>query len=204
MRDSENIKSLLRLRPDYVGFIFYEKSKRFVGTPINREVLNAFPKMTQKVGVFVNAELAYMEQQIERYGLDMVQLHGAESPETCRVLKSRVKVIKVFSVGTAFDFKKTAAYKPHCDYFLFDTKCKNYGGSGVTFNWDILNAYDNEIPFFLSGGVSLDNFEKVEELTHLNIHAVDVNSRFEIQPALKDISKVKRLIEKIRKGILKI
>ena len=136
--------------------------------------------------------------KVEKYGLDLVQLHGEESVDFCiniQKMNPNVKIIKVFSIGQTFDFQQLEPYKPYCDYFLFDTKGKEKGGNGFTFNWKILNNYDNEKPFFLSGGLSLENIEEVQKLEGLNIIAIDVNSGFEIEPGLKDVEKVKRLIE---------
>jgi phosphoribosylanthranilate isomerase len=135
--------------------------------------------------------------------LDLVQLHGEESVDYCHDFRraraypcpTDVKIIKVFSIGQTFDFQQLEPYKPHCDYFLFDTKGKEKGGNGFAFNWDVLKGYDNEKPFFLSGGLSLENIEEVKKLGHLNILAIDVNSGFEIEAGLKDVDKVKRLIE---------
>ena len=194
MRDSQNIKDLLSLRPDYMGFIFYEKSPRNAESVLDAEVLNAFPEETEKVGVFVNASMDFIMEQIDMYGLDMLQLHGDESPEFVAEAKSLgVKVMKVFGVNDAFDFAALTPYKKLVDFFLFDTKSKQRGGTGIQFNWDILKAYDQEVPFFLSGGISNENLKELDDLRGLNIHAIDVNSKYEIEPALKDIEKIKEL-----------
>lgn len=194
MRDSQNIKDLLSLKPDYMGFIFYEKSPRNAEGVLDVEVLNAFPEETEKVGVFVNASMDIIKEQIDLYGLDMLQLHGDESPEFVAEAKSLgVKVMKVFGVDNAFDFAALTPYKKLVDFFLFDTKSKQRGGTGIQFNWDILKAYDQEVPFFLSGGISNENINELDDLKGLNIHAIDVNSKYEIESALKDIEKIKGL-----------
>jgi phosphoribosylanthranilate isomerase len=194
MRETTNISELLKLSPDYVGFIFFAKSKRDVADSLDAELLASFPNSTQKVGVFVNAELDFVKGKVEQFGLDLVQLHGDESPEYCFDLKSKgINVMKVFSVGESFDFNQLEAYKPYVDFFLFDTKGKERGGNGVQFEWSILKGYDQEIPLFLSGGIDLENLEQLSELKGMNLYAIDVNSKFEIEPGLKDIEKLKEL-----------
>jgi phosphoribosylanthranilate isomerase len=209
MKQPQNIADISALNPDYLGFIFYEKSKRYVGEDfvVGQGHALTLPKGIKKVGVFVNASLEYVLAKVEKYGLDLVQLHGEESPEYCRdfrwaiggkgsaVCPTKTKIIKVFSIGETFDFQQLEPYKSHCDYFLFDTKGKEKGGNGFAFNWNVLKNYDNEKPFFLSGGLSLENIEKVNELSDLNIVAIDVNSGFEIEAGLKDVEKIKKLIE---------
>ena len=196
MRNPQNITDIAALNPDYLGFIFYEKSKRYVGEVFDEAATYHLPKGIKKIGVFVNASMEYVLSKVKRYGLDLVQLHGEESPEFCRDLQMKnITIIKVFAVGQTFDFSILEPYKPHCDYFLFDTKGKEKGGNGVTFNWDVLKAYDNEKPFFLSGGLNLENIGKVKELDDLNILAIDVNSGFETEPGLKDVESIKRLMK---------
>jgi phosphoribosylanthranilate isomerase len=207
MKNPQNIKDIAALNPDYLGFIFYEKSKRYVGEGFDVATINHLPteisgqaKGIKKVGVFVNASLEYVLAKVEKYGLDLVQLHGEESVDVCiniQKMNLNLKIIKVFSIGETFDFQQLEPYKPHCDYFLFDTKGKEKGGNGFAFNWDVLKDYDNEKPFFLSGGLSLENIEEVKNLGGLNVLAIDVNSGFEIEAGLKSVEKVKKLIELI-------
>lgn len=198
MRNPQNITDIAALNPDYLGFIFYEKSKRYVGEVFDEAATYHLPKGIKKIGVFVNASMEYVLSKVKRYGLDLVQLHGEESPEFCRDLQMKnITIIKVFAVGQTFDFSILEPYKPYCDYFLFDTKGKEKGGNGTVFNWEVLKDYDNEKPFFLSGGLSLENVGKVKELQGLNIIAIDVNSGFEVAPALKDVEKVKQLMQLI-------
>lgn len=197
MCHSQNISELAELRPDYMGFIFYSKSKRNVIGKLDQADLDNLPPSVKKVGVFVNATFEEIKEQIKKYTLDLVQLHGKETPELCaKIQQLGIKVIKAFSVDETFNFGVTLPYKTVCDYFLFDTKGKEAGGNGFTFDWSILANYDNEIPFFLSGGLDETNTAEVKKLTHLNIHAVDVNSKFEIQPALKDIELLKKSVFK--------
>lgn len=197
MKDDNNIKELMELQPDYMGFIFYEKSKRDVQGVLNQELLLSFPKSIKKTGVFVNASTAFILEKVETYQLDAVQLHGQESPEQAKEIKDKgLEVFKAFSVGETFDFAQLESYKGAVDYFLFDTKGKEAGGNGFTFDWTILNDYDNEVPFLLSGGLDGNNIEDVKKLSHLNIYAVDVNSKFETEPALKDIDLLKSTVFK--------
>ena len=203
MRNSENISSLLTLKPDFVGFIFYDKSKRFVKDFPQVQ----FPSTTKKVGVFVNETIEEVLRIVEKYQLDFVQLHGNETSEYCENLchleRSRkvvsgshsLGIIKAFSVDKNFNFNDTKPFETICNYFLFDTKGKDYGGNGVKFNWGILQNYKGETPYFLSGGIGLD--DKDELLSFLgrqeskHCYAVDVNSGFEIEPGLKNIEKLK-------------
>ncbi len=197
MRQAQNIAEIAQLGVDYMGFIFYEKSPRYVGTSApewGQKGLN----LCQKVGVFVNHSLEFVIEKINLFQLDLVQLHGSESVEFCHNLRlraSQIEIIKVFSIGEDFDFDELNEYKPVVDYFLFDTKGKNLGGNGVTFNWEILRNYDNEIPFFLSGGIDIQHTEEIKQLKGLNIHALDINSKFEVSAGLKEVEKIKKFME---------
>lgn len=193
MRDKSNILAVARLKPDYMGFIFYRKSKRFVGAGFTLPV--DFPSDVQKVGVFVNEPVVNILEWVKKLPLDLVQLHGDEPPADCRELKTvGVKVIKVFSIGNEFDFGALDPYKKVVDYFMFDTKGPDYGGTGTRFDWKILEKYDQSIPFFLGGGLSSSNVERVSMLKGMNLHAVDVNSGVEVEPGLKDVAMVKQLM----------
>jgi len=191
MREADNIVEVASLQPDYMGFIFYEKSKRFVGNDFY--VPNNFSSAIRRVGVFVNEKVDAILRQISRYKLDYVQLHGNESPEDCKSLMEKVGVIKVFSVDSEFDFDKTKPYQLYSDFFLFDTKSESYGGSGESFDWNLLRKYDQQVPFFLSGGLSLNNIRDVKGLKDMNLHSLDVNSGVEISPGLKNIEKIKSI-----------
>ena len=197
MKFSGNIEQVALLQPDFMGFIFYPKSPRYVGD-LDPSSLQAFGHQIKKVGVFVNESAENMLKISKQFFLDYLQLHGNESLETCAKLQNEGgKVIKAFSVGNNFDFQVLNGYKPHVDAFLFDTKGEHYGGNGTAFDWSILNKYDNEKPFFLSGGIGLENIANLQNMTELNIIAIDVNSRFELEPGLKDVEKLKDLKEKI-------
>ena len=189
MRNSENILNLIALKPDFVGFIFYNKSKRFVADFPQVE----FPAEVKKVGVFVNESVSEIIKKVNEHKLDLVQLHGDETPQFCNNLKSNQvsKIIKAFSVNESFDFDVTKPYENSCNYFLFDTKGKNYGGNGIKFNWKILQNYKGKIPFLLSGGISVNDVLEVNKINHPKFIGIDVNSGFEIEPALKNIEKLK-------------
>lgn len=188
MKYSENIQKVATLLPDYLGFIFYEKSPRFFNGK-----LPELSKSIQKVGVFVNAPISDILQKINEYNLQVVQLHGNESPEICEILKIiNIQVIKVFSVDDSFNFEAIQPYETVCDYFLFDSKGQNPGGNGTTFNWQILEKYPSKKPFFLSGGIGLEELKRIKEL-NLPIYAIDVNSKFETEPGLKNTQLLKKL-----------
>lgn len=192
MRDVKNIEEVASLSPDYMGFIFYDKSPRYVGEKFVET--NMFPSSVQKVGVFVNEETDEILKRVSQVKFQFVQLHGNESVEQCKVIRDAgLKVIKVFSVDDDFDFATTEKYNSSVDFLLFDTKGKYHGGNAKVFNWDILKRYNQRIPFFLSGGLSSENIESVKELEGLNIHALDLNSGVEISPGLKSVDKIKEV-----------
>ncbi len=197
MRDPANIREVAALHPDLLGFIFYSRSPRYVGEDI-QEALNAVPEPIAKTGVFVNEDIDTINQLIDAHGLDAVQLHGNESPEICAALRGRVKVIKAFGVNEHFDMKVLEPYASVVNHFLFDTKTEAHGGSGVTFDWRVLDGYQLEVPFFLSGGLSLENLESVKNLQHPAFYGVDLNSRFETGPGIKDIDRLRKAFEILR------
>jgi phosphoribosylanthranilate isomerase len=198
MRDSANIESLAALKPDFMGFIFYDKSPRFVGNDLDAELLNSLPKEIKKVGVFANSSLDYVLQNVRKYGLNYVQLHGNEMPDYCKSLRLKgVNIIKAFRVDNSFVFSMLNNYKPHVDFFLFDTKGEQMGGNGIPFDWELLKKYDGEKPYFLAGGIDAENVEKIDSIIP-KPYSIDVNSKFEIEPALKDIEKLEELMAKFR------
>lgn len=199
MRDETNIKGLVKLAPDYMGFIFYEKSPRYIINQLNASIVDTLPSTIKKVGVFVNAGEAMVKNAVIAYGLDLVQLHGDESPELCYLFKqSGLEVIKAFRIDENFDFYRTRLYESSCDYYLFDTATQAFGGSGLKFNWELLKKYNNARPVFLSGGIGEADIEQIEALDWLNLKALDVNSKFEIAPGLKDLEKLRSFICKVR------
>ena len=185
----ENIIQVAALKPDYMGFIFYPKSKRFVGDEF---IMPAISPEIKKVGVFVNASASYIIDKVDEYKLDLIQLHGDENPGLCEVLNHFIPVIKAFGVDEEFDFKQLDSYKECCSYFLFDTKTIEYGGSGKQFDWKILEKYDNSLPFFLSGGIGLEEVEKLK-IEKLKNYGVDVNSKFELQDGIKNIKELEKI-----------
>lgn len=192
MKYEKNIQEVAQLKPDYMGFIFYEKSPRYFDG-----YLPILPATTQKIGVFVDAYLDDILDKVRRYNLQYVQLHGNETPDFCRLFQqTEVKVIKVFSVGDTFDFEVLMPYENVCDYFLFDTKGSNHGGNGIPFNWQILEKYPSAKPFFLSGGIGIEDIKIIQAIP-LPIHAIDVNSKFEIEPGLKNTPLLKQLQNEI-------
>lgn len=191
MKYQDNIEAVANLQPDFLGFIFHEQSPRhFEG------VINDLPNSIHKVGVFVDKTVEFIANQIEKHKLSVIQLHGHESPEMCRILKStNAKVIKVFSIKDTFDFSVLVPYEKVCDYYLFDTKGKLPGGNGYAFNWDILTDYPSTKPFFLSGGIGLDQVEDLKKFQESSVSeycfAIDVNSKFEIEAGLKNIEELR-------------
>jgi phosphoribosylanthranilate isomerase len=195
MRDSDNIRELLALAPDFMGFIFYDKSLRFVGEELDADLLKSFPRNVKKVGVFVNASPDYILRSVKKYDLQYVQLHGNETPDFCRNLRNRgVSIIKAFAVDESFNFSMINNYKPSCDFFLFDAKGDQFGGNGIAFDWNLMNRYDNEKPFFISGGIDASGLESLDKIKHLKLYGVDVNSKVEMSPGLKDMGAVKTII----------
>ncbi|MDR7371278.1 phosphoribosylanthranilate isomerase [Flavobacterium aquidurense] len=187
MKYPENILEVGALLPDYMGFIFWEKSARYFNGEIPELI-----ETVKKVGVFVNQSQEEILEKVQKYKLQAVQLHGSESVEFCSELKTKlnkkIEIIKAFSADNNFDFEVLKPYEAVCDYFLFDTKGKLPGGNGTTFDWTILKKYKSEKPFFLSGGIGIEELKAIEEIskTNLPIYAIDVNSKFEIEPGLKN------------------
>ncbi|MAC62798.1 MAG: N-(5'-phosphoribosyl)anthranilate isomerase [Flavobacteriaceae bacterium] len=195
MRELENISALSELDPNYIGFIFWSESSRFVDKktpPLDKKII--------KTGVFVDATFDYILTKIKDHQLDAVQLHGQESCSYCKVIKDYgLKVIKSFSLKNTFDFNTLEDYENSCDYYLFDTKGKLPGGNGFNFDWKILNEYPSQKPFFLSGGIGVDNLNEIKKLvkTKLPLHAIDVNSKFETAPGNKNIELLKKFKKEI-------
>lgn len=195
MRDAENIRQLETTGADLLGFIFYPKSPRFVAEP-NEARLNCSLK---KVGVFVNATLKDILSTVEKYKLDYVQLHGNESPMCCGNLKNLgLFVFKAFPIESEADLAKTEEYEGAVDYFLFDTKTAEYGGSGKRFDWSVLNHYKGDTPFLLSGGIRPESIDDLLNFQHPKLAGIDLNSGFESAPAMKDAEKLKDFIAKFR------
>ncbi len=190
MRTHENIEALAALNPDYMGFIFWAPSSRFVN-----KITPLLPNKIKKTGVFVDATIDYIETIIKEHKLQAVQLHGKEAPEFCAYIKTLdVEVIKAFSMKEAFDFKSLEPYEIACDFYLFDTKGELPGGNGYGFDWSILKNYPSVKPFFLSGGIGKEEVSQILELrnTDLPLYAIDVNSKFESAPGVKKIDELEQ------------
>ena len=197
MKDPENMKALAELPVDMMGMIFYEKSPRYVDDR-DAEQINAFSLAIPKVGVFVDASLEVILEKVELFQLQLVQLHGKESPEFCRTLREKgIPIIKAFQIKQPEDWETCRLYDDCCDYFLFDTPTPRYGGSGNKFDWELLSAYSGTTPFFLSGGISMEDAEAIHQLNFPQLVAIDLNSRFEPEPGIKDIEKIRRFINEI-------
>lgn len=196
-----NTSEVAQLRPDYLGFIFWEHSARFFDGEIPE-----LPHTINKVGVFVDADINYIITLVKKHQLQGLQLHGHESPEYCRQvaeelmkLNKKIEIIKVFSIKDKFDFESLTPYEDVCDFYLFDTKGKLPGGNGYTFNWSVLKNYPSNKPFFLSGGIGLNSLDKINEFMKSPeskfCYAIDVNSKFEIDPGLKNIEELQKFKE---------
>jgi len=199
-----NTQEVAALQPDYLGFIFYDKSKR----DFEENDIPDLPEGIKKVGVFVDAELAFAKAKITTLNLDVIQLHGNESPDYIKKLKTfseesnqDLTIWKVFGIKDQFNFEQLAPYETLVDAFLFDTKGKEKGGNGYTFDWSVLKEYPSNTPFILSGGIGLEEVDKVKEIlaTDLPIIALDVNSKFETAPGLKNIELLKQFQKEIDK-----
>jgi phosphoribosylanthranilate isomerase len=196
LREIINIRSVSKLDVDYLGFIFYAKSPRCVPNADESlsECIRGIAKPT--VGVFVNASQEDILATASRYNLKIIQLHGNESPVLCQSLHSRgYKIIKAFSIANVDDLQQTTSYESSVDFFLFDTKTAGYGGSGLNFDWSILSSYTGKIPFFLSGGLGMESLPALSKFSHNRLMGIDLNSKFEHTPGLKDIQKLREFIE---------
>lgn len=212
MRDADNIRDISALGVDMIGLIFYPPSPRYVqqfssGAGIIPDYAPDMGKTPLRVGVFVDDMPQNIVTRVYNYKLDYIQLHGNEPRETLENLrativpdiKPKIKIIKAISVSSAEDIKKYKEYVGAADLFLFDTKCKTVGGSGEQFDWQVLQAYDGEVPFLLSGGIGPDDAERIKNFHHPKCIGIDLNSKFEIEPALKDVEKLKQFLVKVKK-----
>jgi phosphoribosylanthranilate isomerase len=195
MRDAENIREVEALGVDWMGFVFHRTSPRFVG-----ELPDYLPQRAKRVGVFVDETEEQIMETVQLFRLDMVQLHGHETPDFCSCIRSKgLKVIKAISMQNRFPSEEVSFYERACDYFLFDTKTPLPGGSGQKFDWSSLSAYRGTTPFLLSGGISPDDADRVEAFVHERCIGIDLNSRFETSPAYKDIRLLQSFIDKIKR-----
>ena len=198
MREADNIRQVEALGIDWLGFIFWPKSCRFV-----HERPAYLPANAKRVGVFVDADIEVVRETAAAYCLDIIQLHGKESPSYIKQLRSLCSdhvavIVKAFNIATPEDLKQTEPYEGATDYFLFDTKAKMVGGNGTQFDWTVLNDYQGNTPFILSGGIGPDDAEKVKAFHHPMLAGIDLNSRFETVPAHKDVNLLRTFIETIK------
>jgi len=198
LRNVDNIHALEKTAIDWMGFIFYPRSPRYVSDEDNQaEAIQSCTKI--KVGVFVNEKQDEIERKVAKYHLDYVQLHGDESPEDCqRLRETGCAIIKAFPISSESDFQSTIAYESYVDYFLFDTKDSGYGGTGRRFHWSVLKEYRGNIPFLLSGGIGAEHLADLSAFRHPLFAGIDLNSRFECAPALKDVGKIEQFINQLR------
>ena len=199
MRDADNIREVEALGIDYMGFIFWPKSSRYVS-----EMPTYLPTKCKRVGVFVDASIGDVMTIAEQYQLDLIQLHGQESSSYITqlrphlsLLNSKISIIKALNIATTADLANAKQYEGIVDYLLFDTKGKSVGGNGEKFDWSVLSAYTGNTPFLLSGGIGPDDAERVKAFNHPKCIGIDLNSKFEISPALKDINKLQEFIKEL-------
>lgn len=195
MRDAENIREVEALGIDMMGFIFWAKSTRYVS-----ERPAYLPTRCKRVGVFVDENTETIKQIADDYALDIIQLHGSESPDQIShlsFLTSRLSIVKAFNIATTEDLVATQPYEGSVDYFLFDTKGKSVGGNGEKFDWSVLSTYKGETPFLLSGGIGPEDANRVKVFHHPKCIGIDLNSRFELAPGHKDINKLKTFIQSL-------
>lgn len=197
MREADNIRAVEQTGIDWMGFIFFPHSARYVETPPAY-----LPNTCQRIGVFVNETTEQILHHAHTFGLHGVQLHGQETPEQCRQLEANGLIVtKVFSIATEKDLSITYIYADACSYFLFDTVCPQYGGSGKMFAWELLSLYKGETPFLLSGGIGPECLNALCQFSHPQWAGIDLNSRFEVSPARKNVSLLHTFIQQIRQKI---
>ena len=191
-----NRQEVEKLEVDLLGYIFYARSKRFVSETPDPGLFNS---AKPKVGVFVNEDISKIIELADWHGLEWIQLHGDENPQTCRILKNEgLKIIKAFNVDGNFDFEKTKAFEKDADFFLFDTKTFHFGGSGEKFDWNLLDKYTGKVPFLLSGGIGPNDAETILQIDHPMFFGIDLNSGFEEEPGIKNIEKLAKFINEIK------
>ena len=194
MRETENIRTIESLGiVDLMGFIFYERSPRYVG-----KRPDYLPEQCRRVGVFVNERIGTVLSRVREFGLHAVQLHGGETPEECLSLCNEgLTVIKAFSIDNKDDLRSTLQYEGKCDYYLFDTACTTHGGSGRRFDWSLLWHYHGRTPFLLSGGIRPESLPDIQVFEHPRLAGIDLNSGFETSPGQKDVSSLKEFINQM-------
>lgn len=199
MRNTDNIAQVSKLNLDYMGFICYPKSPRYIAESSMQAALSHCAESVKRVAVFVNEDVDEVLRISEEFGFDLVQLHGTESPQYASLLKEQgLSIIKAFGIDADFDWNLLAAYEASCSYFLFDTACPNFGGSGRRFDWTSLDAYTGTTEFFLSGGIGVADIETILQLSFDKMIGIDINSRIEINPGLKDVETLQSIIKTLK------
>ena len=193
MREAENIRKVEALGIDLIGFIFWPKSSRYVS-----ERPAYLPTNCKRVGVFVDEDIEVVKKIAHDYALDYIQLHGHESTAYCAQLKG-LKLIKAFNIATAKDFEQTKSYEKLVDYFLFDAKGKSVGGNGTKFEWSVLDDYHGPTPFILSGGIGPDDATSIRRFHHPQLAGIDLNSRFELAPGLKNVIALQKFLNELNR-----
>jgi phosphoribosylanthranilate isomerase len=202
MRDLRNIADVAATGPDYLGFLFYTASKRYIGDSPDTTLFQQIDASIQKVGVFVDEKPEKVLELAGRCKLNLVQLHGSETPHECTVIRSAgMKVIKSFGVDSGFRFAALTPYLKSCDYFLFDTRSEQHGGTGKKFDWGKIRQYTFAVPFFLSGGIGVEDAAAIKQIRHPALHAIDINSRFEDAPGIKNAGLIRTFIKEIKSVI---
>lgn len=215
MRDADNIRAVKESGVDWMGFIFWPDSPRYVQQISSRagiipdySSLTDLDTLPKRVGVFVDDMPQNIVTRVVNYQLDIVQLHGNESPVMIDNLRRTldpdirpgIEIMKALSISSAEDLRRYHDYVGHVDYFLFDTKTPLVGGSGKQFDWSVLDGYDGDVPFLLSGGIGPDDVERVKSLSHPKLLGIDLNSRFETAPAMKDVELLRQFVAAVREG----
>ncbi|MBO5182386.1 MAG: phosphoribosylanthranilate isomerase [Paraprevotella sp.] len=193
MTEADNIRQVDTLGVSLIGFIFYPTSPRCLC-----QLPQYLPVLAKRVGVFVNESKENVLMYADRFGLDYVQLHGNESPGYCRSLRSLgIRIIKAFSIISSKDLLATSDYEGFCDYYLFDTPTVGYGGSGQQFDWNLLQSYNGDTPFLLSGGINSGSVKALNEFHHPRMAGIDINSCFETSPGIKDAERIERFLKEL-------
>jgi len=198
LTDPQNIKKIVDLGVDFIGLIFYDQSKRYVGDFVDANYIKSLTGRVNKVGVYVNEDIETVLEDVEDMDLQYVQLHGEETPAYCAKVRKHAKVIKAFGINSKFEFDVLKKYEKDVNWFLFDTKTTDYGGSGQKFDWKLLKKYKLKKPAIISGGISLDDAIQIKKLPYKFIKAVDLNSKFEEEPGIKDVDMVYTFMEYLK------
>ncbi len=198
IKTKENISFLSKSKIDMVGLNFYRPSSRYIDDDIEINIFDKLGDHIKRVGVFVNEKASAIFEISQRFKLDYVQLHGDEDANFCSKVAEQIPIIKVFRIDETFHFESSLADYSMATYFLFDTQTKNYGGSGKKFDWEKLKQYSGDIPFLLSGGIGPDDASQILDIDHPKFIGIDINSKFESQPGIKDRNLVLPFVSLLR------